>query len=98
MLVHRTGLSGDHQSGTSLGPRSRTAAARSRSPIAEQQRRVLRLASGAVQGPRARIGGEQAHAIGLCDRLVPAERLREEAIALAAEIAKSTPLAIRSIR
>ncbi|HUE28836.1 MAG TPA: enoyl-CoA hydratase/isomerase family protein [Solirubrobacteraceae bacterium] len=46
----------------------------------------------------ARIGGERAHAIGLCDRLVPAETLREEAIALAAEIAGSAPLAIRSIR
>jgi enoyl-CoA hydratase/carnithine racemase len=46
----------------------------------------------------ARIGGEQAHAIGLCDRLVAADRLREEAIALAAEIAGSAPLALRSIR
>jgi 2-(1,2-epoxy-1,2-dihydrophenyl)acetyl-CoA isomerase len=46
----------------------------------------------------ARIGGEQAHAIGLCDRLVPSEALREEAIAVAAEIAASAPLAIRSIR
>ena len=46
----------------------------------------------------ARIGGERAHAIGRCDRLVPAERPREEAIALAAEIARSAPLAIRSIR
>src|SRR5436309_8973208 len=39
----------------------------------------------------ARVRGEQAHAIGLCDRLVPAGRLREEAIALAAEIAASAP-------
>ena len=46
----------------------------------------------------ARIGGEQAHAIGLCDRLVPADALREEAVALAREIAASAPLAIRSIR
>ena len=46
----------------------------------------------------ARIGGERAHAIGLCDRLVPAEALRQEAIALAAEIAGSAPLALRSIR
>jgi 2-(1,2-epoxy-1,2-dihydrophenyl)acetyl-CoA isomerase len=45
-----------------------------------------------------RVRGEQAHAIGLCDRLVPADRLRPEAIALAAEIACSAPLAIRSIR
>jgi enoyl-CoA hydratase/carnithine racemase len=46
----------------------------------------------------ARLRGEEAHAIGLCDRLVPAERLRDQAIALAAEIASSAPLAIRSIR
>ena len=46
----------------------------------------------------ARIGGERAHVIGLCDRLVPAERLREEAIGLAAEIAGVAPLALRSIR
>jgi enoyl-CoA hydratase/carnithine racemase len=42
--------------------------------------------------------GEEAFRIGLCDRLVPAERLREEAHALAAEIAASAPLAVRSIR
>jgi 2-(1,2-epoxy-1,2-dihydrophenyl)acetyl-CoA isomerase len=46
----------------------------------------------------ARVRGDDAHAIGLCDRLVPAERLRDEAIALAAEIAASAPLAVRSIR
>jgi 2-(1,2-epoxy-1,2-dihydrophenyl)acetyl-CoA isomerase len=46
----------------------------------------------------ARIGGAEAHAIGLCDRLVPAEGVRQEAVALAAEIAASAPLAIRSIR
>ena len=46
----------------------------------------------------ARIGGEQAHAIGLCDRLAPADRLREAAVALAAEIAASAPLALRAIR
>lgn len=46
----------------------------------------------------ARISGEQAHAIGLCDRLAPAERLRDEAIALAGEIARAAPLALRSIR
>ena len=46
----------------------------------------------------ARLRGEEAHAIGLCDRLVPAERLRDEAIAVAAEIALSAPLAVRSIR
>lgn len=46
----------------------------------------------------ARLRGEDAHAIGLCDRLVTAERLREDAIAFAAEIAASAPLAVRSIR
>jgi enoyl-CoA hydratase/carnithine racemase len=46
----------------------------------------------------ARVHGDEAHAIGLCDRLVPGERLREEAIGFAAEIAASAPLAIRSIR
>jgi enoyl-CoA hydratase/carnithine racemase len=46
----------------------------------------------------ARIDGEHAHAIGLCDRLVPGERLREKAIAFAGEIAAGAPLAIRAIR
>lgn len=45
-----------------------------------------------------RMPGEEAHAIGLCDRLVPAERLREEALDLAGELATSAPLAVRSIR
>jgi 2-(1,2-epoxy-1,2-dihydrophenyl)acetyl-CoA isomerase len=45
-----------------------------------------------------RIGGEQAAGIGLCDLLAPADRVRAEAHALAAEIAVSAPLAVRSIR
>ncbi len=45
-----------------------------------------------------RIGGEAAHAIGLCDRLVSSDRLREAAVALAEEIAASSPLAVRAIR
>lgn len=45
-----------------------------------------------------RIKGEEAHAIGLCDRLVDADALRETAHALAREIAISAPLAIDSIR
>jgi enoyl-CoA hydratase/carnithine racemase len=45
-----------------------------------------------------RVKGEEARALGLCDRLVPLERLREEAHAFAAEIAGSAPLAIDSIR
>ena len=46
----------------------------------------------------ARLTGEDAHRIGLCDRLVASDRLREEAITLASEIAASAPLAVRSIR
>jgi 2-(1,2-epoxy-1,2-dihydrophenyl)acetyl-CoA isomerase len=46
----------------------------------------------------ARITGERALAIGLCDRLVPLKRLRAEARAFAAEIAASGPLAVDSIR
>jgi enoyl-CoA hydratase/carnithine racemase len=45
-----------------------------------------------------RLEGEQAFTIGLCDRLAPAEGLREEALALAAEIAASAPLAVRATR
>jgi 2-(1,2-epoxy-1,2-dihydrophenyl)acetyl-CoA isomerase len=45
-----------------------------------------------------RISGDEAYAIGLCDRLVPAEDLRDTAHALAVEIAGSAPLAVRSIR
>lgn len=46
----------------------------------------------------ARLKGEEAHAIGLCDRLVPAERLRGAAVSLAEEVAVSAPLAVRSIK
>ena len=45
-----------------------------------------------------RIGGEEAAAIGLCDRLAGADALADEALALAVEIAGSAPLAVRSIR
>jgi 2-(1,2-epoxy-1,2-dihydrophenyl)acetyl-CoA isomerase len=45
-----------------------------------------------------RVSGDEALRIGLCDRLAPAAGLREEAHALAAEIAASAPLAVRSIR
>jgi enoyl-CoA hydratase/carnithine racemase len=45
-----------------------------------------------------RLRGEEAHAIGLCDRLVTSDRLREEAVVLADEIAASSPLAVRAIR
>ena len=36
--------------------------------------------------------------MGLCDRLVEAELIRAEALAMAAEIARAGPLAVRSIR
>ncbi len=45
-----------------------------------------------------RLKGEEAHALGLCDRLVALADVRDEAHALAAEIATSAPLAIASIR
>jgi enoyl-CoA hydratase/carnithine racemase len=45
-----------------------------------------------------RLKGDEAHALGLCDRLVAKESIRDEANALAAEIAVSAPLAIDSIR
>ena len=61
-------------------------------PVVGQQPALELLYTG------TRVRGEEARAIGLCDRLVEPERLREEAIALAAEIAASAPLAIRSIR
>jgi enoyl-CoA hydratase/carnithine racemase len=45
-----------------------------------------------------RLKGEEAYAIGLCDRLAAADVLRAEAHALAAEIAGGAPLAMRAIR
>jgi 2-(1,2-epoxy-1,2-dihydrophenyl)acetyl-CoA isomerase len=45
-----------------------------------------------------RVTGDVALRIGLCDRLAPAESLLEAAHGLAAEIAASAPLAVRSIR
>jgi 2-(1,2-epoxy-1,2-dihydrophenyl)acetyl-CoA isomerase len=45
-----------------------------------------------------RVKGEEAHALGLCDRLAADEELRGAAHALASEIAASAPLAVRSIR
>ncbi|MEM8903006.1 MAG: enoyl-CoA hydratase/isomerase family protein [Actinomycetota bacterium] len=45
-----------------------------------------------------RVGGEAAVGLGLADRLVPLDELRDEAEALAREIAGSAPLAVRSIR
>jgi 2-(1,2-epoxy-1,2-dihydrophenyl)acetyl-CoA isomerase len=45
-----------------------------------------------------RVSGEEAHALGLADRLAPAGEAREQAHALAAQIAAAAPLAVRSIR
>jgi enoyl-CoA hydratase/carnithine racemase len=45
-----------------------------------------------------RIGGEEALAIGLLDELVPADQVRECAMALAREIAISSPRAVQSTR
>lgn len=45
-----------------------------------------------------RIGGEEAHRIGLVDVLTAKENLRDEAIKLAAEIAENAPLAVQSVR
>jgi 2-(1,2-epoxy-1,2-dihydrophenyl)acetyl-CoA isomerase len=45
-----------------------------------------------------RVKGEEAYALGLCDRLAAEEELRGEAHALAREIAASAPLAVRAIR
>lgn len=45
-----------------------------------------------------RVGGDEALSLGLCDRLASGDRIRDEAHALAAQIASSAPLAVRSIR
>jgi 2-(1,2-epoxy-1,2-dihydrophenyl)acetyl-CoA isomerase len=45
-----------------------------------------------------RVRGEEAAAIGLSDKIVPEERLREAAIELAEEISASAPLAVNSIK
>jgi len=45
-----------------------------------------------------RISGEEAVAIGLADVLVAQDKVREAALALAAEIAASAPLAVQSTR
>lgn len=45
-----------------------------------------------------RIGGEEGFRIGLCDRLVARDEVRDEAHRLAREIAAAGPLAVRAIR
>jgi enoyl-CoA hydratase/carnithine racemase len=61
-------------------------------PIVGQQRTLDLLYTG------RRMNGEEAHAVGLADRLVPIDEVRSAAVAFAAEIAGSAPLAVRSIR
>jgi enoyl-CoA hydratase/carnithine racemase len=60
--------------------------------IVGQQRAMELLYTG------RRVSGEEALAMGLCDRLVALSELRGEARALAVEIATSAPLAVQSIR
>lgn len=57
-----------------------------------QQRANLMLLTG------RRIKGEEALEYGLADLLVPADQVREQAIALATEIAQCAPLAVESTR
>ncbi len=45
-----------------------------------------------------RVGGEEARALGLCDRVVVEGEVRNEAIRYAHELAASGPLAVRAIR
>ncbi|MAT84125.1 MAG: hypothetical protein CMD39_07520 [Gammaproteobacteria bacterium] len=45
-----------------------------------------------------RIGGEEAHRMGLVDVLTDQASLRDEATALAREIAENAPLAVKSVR
>jgi enoyl-CoA hydratase/carnithine racemase len=60
--------------------------------IVGQQRALELLYTG------RRITGDEAASIGLCDRVAAPESLRDAAHALAAEIGRSAPLAVRSIR
>ena len=45
-----------------------------------------------------RVGGEEAHAMGLADLLVPQDQVRAAAMTLAAEIAENSPLGLISTR
>ena len=62
-------------------------------PLVVGQQRALELL---YTGKR--VDGETALTLQLCDRLVPLSELRAEAHAFAAEIARSGPLAVESIR
>lgn len=61
-------------------------------PLVGQQRAMELLLTG------KRIAGEEAQRIGLLDRFVEPSEVRAEAHRLAAEIASSAPLAVKSIR
>jgi enoyl-CoA hydratase/carnithine racemase len=45
-----------------------------------------------------RVRGDEAHQMGLCDRMTSAETIQWEARSFAADIAAAAPLAVRSIR
>ncbi len=45
-----------------------------------------------------RIGGEEAHELGIVDRLVPQSEVRDAAITYAREMAENAPLALMSVR
>ena len=60
--------------------------------VVGQQRAALLFYTG------RRIGGEEAHAIGLVDMLAAAGEVRTAALALATEIAQSAPIAVVSTR
>ena len=45
-----------------------------------------------------RIKGDEAHAIGLCDYLVPRDEVRQRAWTLAREIAAAAPLSVEAVR
>jgi 2-(1,2-epoxy-1,2-dihydrophenyl)acetyl-CoA isomerase len=60
--------------------------------VVGQQRALELLYTG------GQVRGDDALRLGLCDRLVALSRLRDEAVALAAEIAASGPLAVQAIR
>jgi enoyl-CoA hydratase/carnithine racemase len=62
-------------------------------PAVVGQQRALELMFTAAD-----VRGEEAHRIGLADRLVAADDVRDAAHAFAAEIATSAPLALLSIR
>ena len=45
-----------------------------------------------------RVGGEEASAMGILDRIVPQENVRSAAIAFAQEIAENAPIALMTVR